>query len=126
MNNELYSKLKQLDIEDFIWLIYLFIIFYSWYSNSLERKYFLTKNSIFKSKYNNTIRLIFSILIIVYIYFLKSSISDLKSLKCTDSIHRKNLVYLSFFGSLFVTISGIVFLFIAFNDDNIDVELAFN
>ena len=38
---ELYKKLKQLKTEDFIWLIYIGIIFMSWYSNNLERKYFI-------------------------------------------------------------------------------------
>ena len=39
--DELNRKLKQLKAEDFIWLIYIGIIIMSWYSNSLERKYFI-------------------------------------------------------------------------------------
>ena len=39
--NTLNEKLKQLKTEDFIWVIYIFIIFLSWYSNSLERKYYI-------------------------------------------------------------------------------------
>ena len=35
------SKLRDLQIEDYIWVIYIFLIILSWYSNSLERKYFL-------------------------------------------------------------------------------------
>ena len=38
---ELNKKLKQLKIEDFIWIIYIGIIFMSWYANSLERRYFI-------------------------------------------------------------------------------------
>jgi hypothetical protein len=41
---ELENKLKQLDIEDFIWLIYIGIIIMSWYSNSLERDFFVNNN----------------------------------------------------------------------------------
>ena len=35
------NKLKQLKIEEFIWIIYIGIIFISWYANNLERKYFI-------------------------------------------------------------------------------------
>ena len=69
---------------------------------------------------------IFSILIVVYYYFLKDSYNGLKNIKANDSEEKKKLLYLSFLGSLCVFISGVVFLYIAFNDENIDVELAFN
>ena len=37
---ELNNKLKQLKIEDFIWVIYIGIIILSWYANNLEKKIF--------------------------------------------------------------------------------------
>lgn len=45
------EKLKQLKIEDFIWIIYIGIIFMSWYANSLERKYFIYNDIKSKEKY---------------------------------------------------------------------------
>ena len=124
--DELNKKFKQLNIEDFIWLIYIGIIFLSWYSNSLERKYFIYKNPNLKNKYQKIMILIFSILIIVYLYFLKDAWDSVKELKPCDSEKKKKLVYLSFFGSLLIAISGAIFLFIACNDQSLDVELAFN
>ena len=35
------DKLKEIRIEDYIWVIYIRIIFLSWYSNNLDRKYFV-------------------------------------------------------------------------------------
>lgn len=125
-NNELCEKLRQLDIEDFIWIIYIGIIFMSWYSNGLERKYFLYSDEQCKEKYRKTMILIFSILVVVYIYFLKDSIDSIRKLKENDSYEKKKLVFLSFFGSLLIAISGFLFLYIAFSDQDIDVELAFN
>ena len=125
-NNELNKKLKELKIEDFIWIIYIGIIFLSWYSNSLERNFFLTKDNYSKEKYRKILITIFSILLVVYIYFLKSSWDDLKSLKNTDTKKRKELVYLSFTASLLIAISGVIFLYTAIIDQNIEVELAFN
>ena len=126
MNDKLDEKLKELKTEDFIWLIYIGIIFLSWYSNYLERNYFLYNDLISKDKYRKTLILIFSILLVIFLYFLKDSIDSINKLKPTDSKKKKDLAYLSFIGSLLITISGVIFLYIAVVDDNIDVELAFN
>ena len=56
------EKLNQLKIEDYIWLIYIGIIFLSWYSNSLERNYYIYKNEESKKKYRTIMIIIFSIL----------------------------------------------------------------
>ena len=123
---EINEKLKILNTEDYIWLIYIGIIFMSWYSNSLERKYFTEKDIESKTKYQKIMILIFTILIVIYLYFLKESINDIKNLKTWDTPKKKNLVYLSFLGSLLIAISGFIFLYISIVDENLDIELAFN
>lgn len=123
---ELENKLKQLDTEDFIWLIYIGIIFLSWFANSKERDYFVNNNLESKEIYRNIMIIIFSILLVVYIYFLKDSYNDVKNLKVTDSKKTKNLISLSFIGSLLIAISGVIFLYIAIMDEELNVELAFN
>lgn len=120
------EKLKELKIEEIIWIIYIGIIILSFYSNNLERKYFIFNDNIAKEKYRKIMILIFSILIVVYLYFLKDSYDDYKDLKVYNSDEKKQLVTLSFIASLFIFISGIIFLYIAFKDENMDVELAFN
>ena len=125
-NETLNDKLKQLKIEDFIWLIYIFIIFMSWYSNTLERKYFIYNDIESKEKYRKIMIFIFSILIVVYLYFLKDSYSDLQNINNYDTPKTKSLVYLSFIASFLIVISGIIFLYIALEDRDLNVELAFN
>ena len=124
--DELNKKLKQLKTEDFIWLIYIGIIILSWYSNSLERKYFICNDLKSKEKYRKTMIIIFSILIVVYFYFLKDSYNDFKNLKACDPSKKQNLIFLSFIASLLIFISGLIFLYIAYKDESLDVELAFN
>ena len=124
--DEINKKLKQLKIEDYIWIIYLGIIFLSWYSNSLERKYYVKNDLESKKKYQKIMILIFSILIIVYLYFLKDSWDDYKNLKPYDSYKKRKLITLSFIASLMIAISGIIYLYIALNNQELDVELAFN
>lgn len=126
MNEELIKKLEQLKIEDYIWVIYIGIIIMSWYSNTLERKYFIYNDEISKNKYRKTMITIFTILIFVYIYFLKDSYNDLANLKPYDTEEKKKLVYLSFVASLLIAISGFIFLYIAIKDEELNVELAFN
>lgn len=120
------DKLRQLNIEDFIWIIYIGIIALSFYSNSLERRYFVFNDLESKDKYRKIIILIFSILVIVYLYFLKDAWDSVKGLSFNDSYEKRRLVYLSFIGSLLIAVSGFIFLYIAFKDKDINVELAFN
>ena len=124
--DELSKKLNQLKIEDYIWLIYIGIIFTSWYANNLEREYFIYNDLKSRDKYRNVMIFIFSILIIVYLYFLKDSFDDIKNLRYYDTEEKRNLTYLSFIASLLIAISGLIFLYIAIKDEEIDVELAFN
>lgn len=124
--NDLEEKLKQLKIEDFIWLIYIFIIFLSWYSNGLEKKYFVFKDNNAKEKYQTIMKFIFLILIFVYLYFFNDSFSDYINLKNTDSEKKKRLVTLSMIASFLILISGFIFLYIAYEDNDLSVELAFN
>lgn len=123
---ELEKKLKQLKIEDFIWLIYIGIIFMSWFANSLERDFFINSNESSKVKYRNIMIIIFTILVAVYVYFFKDSLDDVKNLKPTDTRKKRNLVSISFIASALILISGLMFLYIAIEDEELNVELAFN
>ena len=126
INEELNKRLKMLNIEDKIWIVYIGIIVMSWISNHFERNYFLYNDEISKKKYQAITVLIFSILIIVYLFFLKDSINDLKNLKPTDTPKKRKFVYLSFIGSLLIAISGFIFLYIALTDEELNIEIAFN
>ena len=120
------KKLKQLKIEDFIWIIYIGIIFMSWYANSLERKYFIYNDLVSREKYRKMMIFIFSILIVIYFYFLKDSYDDVKNINPCESDEIKNLTFLSYIGSLLIFVSGLIFLYIAIKDEELNVELAFN
>lgn len=125
-NTELEKKLKQLDIEDFIWIIYIGIIILSWISNHFERDFFLTQNKESKEIYRNIMIVIFSILLVVYLYFLKDSYDDIKNIDESDTPKSTFLKKLSFIGSLLIAISGVIFLYIAYADEELNVEIAFN
>ena len=69
---------------------------------------------------------IFLILTIVYFYFFKSAMDDINELKPTDTLKKRKLTELSAIGSLLIVVSGLVFLYIAYQNQDIDVEIAFN
>ena len=125
MNDRL-DKLKDIEIENKIWIIYIGIIILSWYTNSKEKTFLLYNDEKNKKEYQNLLILIFSILVIIYYYFAKDSYDKLININEFDSNNKKNLLYLSFIASFLILISGIIFLNIAIQDDQIDVELAFN
>lgn len=120
------EKLKSIYIEDFIWVIYIGIIILSFYSNYLEKKYYINNDIKSKDKYNKIMIFIFIILVVVYFYFFSSSLKDLNNLKDSDTYKKKRLTYLAFIASTLVLLSGIIFLYIAVKNDDIDVELAFS
>lgn len=118
--------MKDIKIENYIWIIYIGIIVLSWYANSKEKNYILTKSEKSKKEYQWLMILIFSILLLIYYYFTKDSYDDVLELKPGDSNKKITLRYASFIGSFLILISGIIFLIIAIVDDNIDTEIAFN
>lgn len=120
------EKLKAIDKENKIWFIYIGIIFLSWYANSIEKKYVLFKNKEDRIKYQNIMIFIFSILLIIYFEFLKDSYKEYKNININDSSKKQFLITLSLIASLLLFISGLIFLYIAIADENIDTELAFN
>lgn len=120
------DRIKKINIENFIWVIYIGIIILSWYANSKEKKFILFDDQKSKKEYQNLMIFIFSILIVVYYYYTKDSYDDISKLNAEDTNKKLALTYASFIGSLLILISGVIFLIIAILDDNIDTELAFN
>lgn len=125
MNSEIEERLKEIKIEDYIWIIYLGIIFLSFYSNNLERDYFINKNEKSKEEYKCIMIIIFSILVLVYLYFF---IDSYKSFKDIDkySKEKQKKVTLSLIASTLILISGLIYLYLSIDDNNLDVELSFN
>ena len=121
---KLENRLKQIDIENYIFYIYFGIIVLSLYANKLEKDYLLFKDNQAKNKYRSIMILIFIIAVCVYLYYTYDSYKGLKNNNCSSEVKKFN--NLSFFASSLVLISGLIFLYIAYNDKDINVELAFN
>lgn len=121
---ELNSRLKQIDVENFIYYVYIFIIILSFYANKLEKDYLIFKNESSKKQYRIILIIIFSIAIIVYFYYFYVNYQSVKN----EHNNQKVVFYnnLSLFASTLVLISGFILLYIAYKDENVDVELSFS
>lgn len=113
------ERLRKINIEDFIWIVYIGIIILSFYANMIERRYFIFNNEKDLKQYRKIMFIIFLILVIIYFYVVIDSYKDIKNNK--TFFH-----YLSFFASILVLISGIIYFIIIIYDENINVEIAFN
>ena len=124
MNYNINKRLKQIKIENHIWILYIFIIFFSFYANKLEKDFFINKDIKAKDLYRKINATIFTTLIIVYSYFEKDSLESF--LNKNKSNKQKAFDNLSLIATTAVLLSGIIFLYIIIEDDNLDTEIAFN
>lgn len=126
MSKETEERLKQIKVENYVWVIYIFLIILCFVSNYYEKNYFLTNDQISKEKYRNILIFIFSVALLVYTYFLYDSYKDYKNLSIYDNKKKKDFTEYSLIGSILIFIAGAIFLYIAINDQDIEAELAFN
>ena len=69
MSKETEERLKQIKTENYVWVIYIFLIILCFISNYYEKDYFITNNQISKEKYRNI--LIFSSITSIHILFIR-------------------------------------------------------
>lgn len=125
MNDDLENRLKELHIEEVIWGVYLIIIGLSFYSNKIERDYFLNRSEQSKRKYQELTIAIFTIAVLIYLYFAYDSYNDLIILNNSSNPKTVKLAYLNFIASNLILAAGIILLYIAINNTDLDIEIAF-
>lgn len=123
--NDISKKLKRLRNEDFIWIVYFFIVVFALYSNKLDRDYLLKKdNEAYKrEKYINIT--IFFIAFFIYLYFLLLLTEDLGSREknFNDPVYRSTFIQL--IAAILFLIGGAIYLIneTTRKDDALDVGL---
>lgn len=118
--------LNEIETENFIWIIYLLIIGLSFLANSFEKDYYINNNLESKDIYRIINIFIFSVVLIVYLYFFKGNFKVINELSIFDSYKKKRFNELNFIASALIVIAGVIFLYIAIYDENLDTEIAFN
>lgn len=120
------ERLEDIKIENNIWLLYLVIIGLSYISNEFEKKYFLYNDQKAKEIYRIMTIIIFATVAVVYFYFANDAIENVKNLKPWDSKQKVTLTNLNALASSLILIAGLIFIYIAIVDTDLNVEIAFN
>ena len=117
--------LRTIEIENYIWIIYLVIIFLSFIANKEEVNYFINNDMQSKSNYRKLIIIIFSIVLGIYYYFFISGYETYKKLSPYDTESKKFFETINFIANILILISGVIFLIIAIFDEKLETEIAF-
>lgn len=118
--------MEEIETENFIWIVYLFIIGLSFVANNFEKKYYQTNNHDAKEKYRLINIFVFSVALVVYLYFFKGNYEKVSKLNCYDSKKKIFFNNLNFSASFLIVVAGIILLYIAIYDKDLDTEISFN
>lgn len=124
MNNN--DVLKDIETENFIWIVYLFIIGISFIANNFEKDYFINGNLDSKDKYRIINIFVFATALVIYFYFFFDNYITIKNLDCNSSNEKIFFNNLNFIASILIVVAGCIFLYIAIYDKNLETEIAFN
>lgn len=124
--NEKFEKLEQIETENFIWIVYLFIIGISFVANHYEKEYYENCDEEAKKRYQTINIFIFGLALLIYIYFFKENYKTVQNLTCYDSATKIKFNELNFIASLLIVIAGSILLYIAIFDDDLETEISFS
>lgn len=118
------KTLHELDIEDLIWVIYIFISALAIYSNYLERIY-VTKHDVLAKKKYKTINIsILSIGFFIYLYFLILAYQKYKEKDNRATLKGILIKDARLIASILLIISAIITLLSEImSDDDTDIDL---
>lgn len=120
MNDKIFKELNRIKIEDYIWIIYIFLVCFNLYSDYLEKLFLTTNNQVAKNKFRNINKSVSVIILIIFIYFLIVSYQDIKELNYNSSLLEKKLKNLTFIASLLFVIAGAISLYVTFKSPDLD------
>ncbi len=126
-NNSIDSEtLNEVRIEDYIWIIYIFLAVFAIISNHFEKDYLKTHNKKDESIFRTINSEIFIVTFIIYIYFAYINYKHLKNLSPEASDKQVLLANAGFIASILFLIGGAISLIISFiGDDEDDFLLNF-
>lgn len=108
--NDLDEMLNELRIEDFIWIIYIFLSIFALISNYFEKQYDITGNKKSKKTFRKINTTIFTITFFIYIYFVYLNLKNLKRLDPNSSPLRILTANSNFIAASLFLIGGTIYL----------------
>lgn len=113
MDEKLKEELKELKIEDFIWVIYIFIAIFAIVSNRYEREYDLKHNKKDAKVFRTINTDIFIITFFIYLYFLYINYKRIKALNPSSTLKEIISTNSSFIAACLFLIGGVISLLVS-------------
>lgn len=123
MNNNLEIRLKEINIENIIFGIFIVLIILGYYANAKEVDYFLNRNEYSKKEYYYLMIFIFIVVTVISAYYFYQSYLQVISLQYKSS-KEKEYAYLELIASGATLVASLIFLYIAITDKNIEAEIS--
>jgi Ca2+/Na+ antiporter len=95
MNNNINEDLKDLNIEDFIWILFIIIALVAIYSDNLEREFLYTRNIDIYKKFHTINIILLIITFCVYLFYTIDNyeeLVDLRNYGNISDVEKKELV----------------------------------
>lgn len=104
----------------------MFIIGVAFLANHFEKEYYEKDDEEAKSRYRVLNIFIFSLALVIYLYFYRSNFKTVKNLTCCDSKSKVKFNELNYLASILIVIAGSILLYIAIFDEELETEIAFS
>ena len=122
--SEIKKTLKELEIEDIIWIITLFSAIFAIISNKFEREYIINKNKKSKKTYKTINVTLLTISFFIYLYFLLLSYSRIKEINPSTTFKQARLTNLNFIGAILFIIAALISIIVEiYSEDGSDTSL---
>ena len=112
--------LQELETEDFIWIVYSFIVLGAIISNVLERDWIIKHED--KSRKEFRFITIFFVSFLIYLYFVYLNYKHIKETRNNVSLKQLFLQEANFVAACLFLIGGIIYLFTEIFSTTIDTE----
>lgn len=116
-------KLKRLREEDFIWVIYFFIVMGAIISNYYEKQFLYTNDYTKQKKFKLINITIFWVAFFIYLYFVLINFEDIKNLRKEASKKEVLTSQASLIAALLFLVGGIIQIFVGIFQDTPDEEI---
>lgn len=107
------ETLNEIRIEDYIWIIYIFLAIFAIVSNHYEKEYELKHEKKDEKTFRNINTFIFVITLIIYIYFVIINYKHIKKLNPNSSFKEILIENAGFIASVLFLIAGAISLLIS-------------
>ncbi len=116
-------KLQRLRYEDWIWIIYFFIVIGALLSNYFERKFLFSENGADQKRFKVLNITIFCVAFFIYLYFVLINYEDVKSLRRDATKKEVITSHAALIGALLFLVGGAIYLWVEINRDTPEEDI---